>query len=318
MTSGISTQVLWVGLLVLLVVCLAVDLWIHRKPRDIGLAEAARWTGIWVGLALACSGVIWVVRGPEPFLQFVASYAVEWSLSVDNVFVFVMLISSLAVPGRLRYRVLFLGSAGAIVLRLTFILAGSALLHRFDWLSYVFATLLLVAAVRFLREPVAEVPERPGDSGIASLIRRWIPVSGLYDGSRLTTVVGGRRLATPLMLALLLVAVTDLVFATDSIPAVFAMTRDPFIAVASNALAVIGLRSIYFLLESLMMRFRYLKPALVTLLVFIGLKMLYDTLPVPDVPVLLSLIFILVTLGAAALASWMLPVPEEPQPVSEH
>jgi tellurite resistance protein TerC len=309
LTPIVDVHVLWVGLVAVLAVCLGIDLWVHRHPRRVPVASAARWTAAWVAVGLLCALVVWLLAGSDAFLQFVASYTVEWSLSVDNVFVFVVIVAGLAVPARLRYRVLFFGSLGAILLRLTFILAGTALLDRFEWLTYVFGGLLLLAAWRFLREPAAEDGEELAEPAIGRFLRRWLPVARAYDGTRLTTVVSGRRLATPLLLALLLIAVTDLVFATDSIPAVFAMTRDPFIAFGSNALAVVGLRSIYFLLEAAMQRFRYLKPALVLLLTFIGLKMIYDPFPLPDVPVALSLVTIVAILGTAALASWIRPLP---------
>lgn len=309
MTPIVGSHVLWAGLVGLLAVCLGVDLWVHRHPRRVPAASAARWTAGWVGIGLLCALAVWMLLGSDAFLRFLASYTIEWSLSVDNVFVFVVIVAGLAVPARLRYTVLFFGSLGAIVLRLTFILAGTALLDRFEWLTYVFGGLLLFAAWRFLREPAADETEELAEPAIGRFLRRWLPVAGTYDGSRLTTVVEGRRLATPLLLALLLIAITDLVFATDSIPAVFAMTRDPFIAFGSNALAVVGLRSIYFLLEAALQRFRYLKPALVLLLTFIGLKMIYDPFPLPDVPVALSLVTIVGILGAAALASWIRPAP---------
>jgi tellurite resistance protein TerC len=314
LTPIVSAQVLWIALLILLAICLAIDLWVHRRPRRVSTTEAATWTAIWVGLGLTCGLAIWALLGSHAFLQFMASYAVEWSLSVDNVFVFVVIVTSVAVPPRLRYAVLFFGSLGAIVLRLTFILAGIALLDRFQWLTYVFGTALLFAAWRFLREPAGDGADEAAEPFTSRLLRRWMPLSRSYDGGRLTTVVRGRRLATPLLLALLLIATTDLVFATDSIPAVFAMTRDPFLAFASNALAVIGLRSIYFLLEAMMTRLRYLKPALVLLLCFIGLKMIYDPFPLPDVPVMLSLLTIASILGGGALASWMLPGPRPVAP----
>jgi tellurite resistance protein TerC len=302
--SIVSPLLLWMGLLVVLGTCLAVDLWAHRRPHDIPLADAARWTAGWVGLALACAVGIWLLMGGSAFLQFLAGYAVEWSLSIDNVFVFVVVIAALAVPGPYRHRVLFFGSLGAIVLRLTFILAGTALLNRFGWLTYVFGALLLVAAMRFALERDADEPDQVAEPGVGAFLRRWLPV-GPYDGGRLTTVAAGRRLATPLLLALLLVAITDVMFATDSIPAVFAMTRNPFLAVSSNALAVVGLRWLYFLLEGVMLRFRFLKPALVLLLALVSAKMM--AAQVLDVPVALSLIAIVVILGGAALASWVAP-----------
>ena len=287
----VSPRLLWAGLFVVLAVCLTVDLWAHRRPVRVALRDAAVWTAIWVGVALSCAVAILLLLGRESFVQFLASYTVEWSLSVDNVFVFVVLVASLAVPERHRYRVLFFGSLGAIVLRLVFILAGSALLAHFEWLTYVFGALLLVAAVRFLREPAGEEADGPAEPGaMVRFASRWLPVT-----------------SSPLLLPLALVAVTDVVFATDSIPAVFAMTRDPFLAFASNALAVVGLRSIYFLLEAALPRFRYLKPALVTLLTFIGLKMLVDPLVDPDLPVAVSLVVMVAVLGTAALASWVLP-----------
>jgi tellurite resistance protein TerC len=307
-TPSVGGQVLWAGLIAVLAVSLAIDLFVHRRPRHVGLAEAARWTAGWVALALLCGLAVWLLLGTDAFLQFLASYAVEWSLSVDNVFVFIVLVTSLAVPVRLRYGVLFFGSLGAIVLRLAFILAGTALLDRFEWLTFVFGALLLFAAWRFLREPIGDDSAEPADPPTARLLRRWLPLSSAYDGSRLTTVAAGRRVATPLLLVLLLITITDLIFATDSIPAVFAMTRDPFIAFASNALAVIGLRSIYFLLESVMHQFRYLKPALVTLLAFVALKMFAD--PFVDIPVAVSLVAIVVILGTGALASWIVPKPD--------
>ncbi|HEY4026728.1 MAG TPA: TerC/Alx family metal homeostasis membrane protein [Candidatus Dormibacteraeota bacterium] len=306
----VPQPLLWTGMLVLLTLCLTADLWIHRRPREISLAEAARWTGGWVALAVGCGLVVWAVLGGGALLQFLASYAVEWSLSVDNVFVFVAVIASLAVPCNLRYRVLFLGSLGAIVMRSILILAGSALLDRFDWLTYVFGGVLLLAAARFARS--SGEPEEPAAPGIALALRRWLRVSGSYDRGRLTSVVSGRRVATPLLLAILLVAVTDVMFATDSIPAVFAMTRSPLLALGSNVLAVLGLRSLYFLVEGLMLRFRYLQPALVVLLALVALKMM--AAPLYVVPLVPSLAGIVAILGGAALASWVLPRHAAPEP----
>jgi tellurite resistance protein TerC len=295
---SIGPHLLWGSFLALLVGCLAIDLRAHRRPREVVLADALRWTGIWVGLAAACAGAVWLLLGAQAFLQFAAAYSVEWSLSVDNVLVFAALLAGLAVPARRRYAVLFYGSLGAIVLRLAFILAGSALLGRFGWLTYVFGALLLFTAVRLVGEPA-------GEDGQAST-----------EASRLPALL--RRLpAAPLILTALAVAVTDLVFATDSIPAVFGMTRDPFVAFASNALAVIGLRSIYFLLEAVTVRLRYLKPALVILLAFVGLKMLVDPLIPGDVPVAVSLGAIAAILATAGLASWIRPRPSRTAPAPE-
>jgi tellurite resistance protein TerC len=285
---GIGQHLLWGGFVTALVGCLALDLRAHRRPRDVALADAVRWTATWVGLALVCAAAIWPLLGPQASLQFLAGYSVEWSLSVDNVLVFAALLAGLAVPARHRYAVLFYGSLGAIVLRLAFILAGSALLGRFGWLTYFFGAFLLVAAVRFVGDPAAGA--RPEAS-----VPRQLPafLRGLP--------------ASPLLITAAAVAGTDLAFATDSIPAVLGMTRDPFIAFASNAMAVLGLRSIYFVLEAAALRFRYLKLALVIILAFVGVKMLVDPLIPGDVPVALSLGVILTVLAVAILASWLHP-----------
>lgn len=298
MIVSIGPHLLWGSFLALLSGCLAIELRAHRRPRQVLLAEALRWTGIWVGLAAACAGAVWLLLGGQAFLQFAAAYSVEWSLSADNVLVFAALLAGLAVPARHRYAVLFYGSLGAVVLRLTFILAGTALLGRFGWLTYVFGALLLVTAARFVREPAAGDEQAiSGPHRLPALLRR-LP-------------------APPLVLAALAVAVTDVAFATDSVPAVFGMTRDPFIAFASNAMAVIGLRSVYFLLEAVTLRLRYLKPALVTLLAFVGVKMLVDPLIPGNIPVAVSLGAIAVILAGAGLASWLRPRPSSPAPAPE-
>jgi TerC family integral membrane protein len=295
---AIDSQALWSGFIVLIVLSLAVDLALHRRPRPIELREASGWTAGWVLLGLSFAAVVWLALGGEATQQYLASYLIEWTLSVDNVFVFVLVIAGLGVPPALRHRVLLVGAVGAILMRLVFILAGTALLREFEWLSYLFGAVLLVAAVRFLRH--REGPEPGGRT--AGLVRRLLPVAEGYDGERLTTVAGGRRLATPLLLALVLVTATDVVFAVDSIPAVFGITRDPFIAFTSNALAVLGLRSLYFLVEGAVGRIRYLTPALAFLLAFVGAKMLAG--PLVEVSVQVSLAVIVATLAVAGLASW--------------
>jgi tellurite resistance protein TerC len=297
---AVSPPILWSGFLALLGACLALDLWLHRAPREVPVVEAARWTLGWVGLGLAFAGLVWLLRGPEAFGQFLGAYVIEWSLSVDNVFVFALIIGGLGVPSELRHRVLFAGAVGALFMRLTFILAGSALLHQFEWVIYPFGAVLLVSAVRFLREGRES---RPLEGRLGRLLRRRLPLAGSYRGGRLVLVEGGRRLATPLLLALLLVEATDLLFAVDSIPAVFSMTRDPFIAFSSNALAVLGLRSLYFLVEGGMRRFRHLRPALALVLAFVGLKMIAT--PVLHVGTGASLAVVAGILATAILTSWL-------------
>jgi tellurite resistance protein TerC len=285
---GVGQHLLWAGFLAVLAGCLAVDLRAHRRPRDVALGDALRWTAIWVGLALVCAAALWPLLGAEASLQFLAGYSIEWSLSVDNVLVFAAILAGLAVPARRRYAVLFYGSLGAIVLRLAFILAGSALLGHFGWLTYFFGAFLLVAAARFVGDPAAGARPDGGSPRQLPAFLRQLPASSL-------------------LLTALAVAGTDLAFATDSIPAVLGMTRDPFIAFASNAMAVLGLRSIYFVLEAAALRFRYLKPALVTILAFVGVKMLVDPLIPGKVPAALSLGVILAILAVAIVASWLRP-----------
>jgi tellurite resistance protein TerC len=285
---GVGQHLLWGGFVAVLAGCLAVDLRAHRRPREVVLADAVRWTAIWVGVALFCAAAVWTLLGAQASLQFLAGYSVEWSLSVDNVLVFAALLAGLAVPARRRYAVLFYGSLGAIALRLAFILAGSALLGRFGWLTYFFGAFLVIAAVRVAGQPAS------GDQPEASVPRRLPAFVRRLPGS-------------PLLLTVLAVAATDVAFATDSIPAVLGMTRDPFIAFASNAMAVLGLRSVYFVLEAAALRLRYLKSALVAILAFVGVKMLVDPLIPGDVPVAVSLGVILTILVAAILASWLHP-----------
>jgi tellurite resistance protein TerC len=285
---SIGPHLLWGGFVVLLAGCLAIELRAHRRSGGMLLGDAVRWTAIWVGLALACAAAMWRLLGAQASLQYLAAYSVEWSLSADNVLVFAALLAGLAVPARRRYAVLFYGSLGAIVLRLAFILAGSALLGHFGWLTYFFGAFLIVAAVRIAGERAAGGPPPASGRRRTPAFLRRLPVS-------------------PLLLTAVAVAGTDVAFATDSIPAVLGMTRDPFVAFTSNAMAVIGLRSIYFVLEAAVLRFRYLKPALVTLLTFVGVKMLAGPLIPGDVPVAWSLGAILAILGVAVLASWLHP-----------
>lgn len=288
----------WGGFAALLVLLLVVDLWSHRSPREIPLREAARWTVVWAGVGFAFSGAMWWLRGGEATLQYLAGYLVEWSLSIDNVFVFVLLLTGLAVPTGHRHRVLFVGALGALLLRLAFILLAFEVLHRVEWVLPVFGAVLLIAAIRFLRTDHLE-PAPSGGRG-ARLLRRLLPVTDGYDGGRLITRVGGRWMVTPMLLALVLVTLTDVVFAIDSVPAVLALTDDPFVAFSANALAVLGLRSLYFLLQGAMHRFRSVKPAVALLLAAVGVKLVIT--PVLEVPAGLSLAAIIAIAGIAGAA----------------
>jgi tellurite resistance protein TerC len=291
----------WVAFLAGLFVLLAFDLFRHQDDHVMAQREAAKWTALWVGLGLSFGLLVWLVMGGRLAGEWFAGYVIEWSLSVDNVFVWILLFGHFAVPQELQHRVLFWGVIGAIFMRLSFILAGSALLDRFQWVIYVFGGVLIVTAVRFVLQ--REHERSVEDNLVLRLTRRFVPLTEEYEGQRFITRRGATRLATPLLAVLILIEATDLVFAVDSIPAVFAVTRDAFIAFTSNAMAILGLRSLYFVLAGSMSRFRFLKPALAIILGFVGTKMLLSS--VVHIPIWLSLAVIVGVLGVAGLSSWL-------------
>jgi TerC family integral membrane protein len=290
----------WAATFGVLAVLIAADLVLMSRIGD-SLRAAAVESALWLGAALAFGGVVWLWRGPAIGSEYLAGYLLERALSVDNIFVFVLLFVSLGVPAQLQRRILFLGVVGALVLRGAFIAAGGALIERVSWIFYVFGAIVLVAGARMFRS--GEGSGSSGDNLAVRGLRRVLPVSERYDGSRLLTRVSGRRAATPLLVALVAIAVTDVVFALDSIPAVFGVTRDLFVVFTSNAFAVLGLRALYFLLAGSADRFVYLKPGIALLLVFIGVKMLlYD---VVHMPVWVSLVVIAaVGVGAVGASLW--------------
>ena len=286
----------WVATFAVLAVLIVVDLALTRGPEN-GLRAAAVESALWVAAALAFGAVLWLWRGPAIGSQYLAGYLLERALSVDNVFVFVLLFASMRVPAELQRRILFLGVVGALVLRGVFIAAGGALIESVSWIFYVFGAMVLLAGARMFRAGEGG----SGNNLAVRGLRRVLPVTEQYDGRRLITRAGGRALATPLLVALVAIAVTDVVFALDSIPAVFGVTSDLFVVFTSNAFAVLGLRALYFLLAGSADRFVYLKPGIALLLVFIGVKMLlYD---VVHIPIWASLVVIAVVAGGAMGAS---------------
>ncbi|HEY4465677.1 MAG TPA: TerC family protein [Streptosporangiaceae bacterium] len=287
----------WGATLAVICVLIAADLLLSRGA-DRGLRAAAVTSGLWIAAGVAFGGILGLWRGSAIAGQYFAGYLLEKALSVDNIFVFVLLFASLAVPARLQRKVLFFGVLGALVLRGGFIAAGGALIHHISWTFYVFGALVLVAGVRMFRPGPATDPAR---NPIARGLRRLLPITPDYVGGRFFVRARGRTLATPLLIALVAVETTDLVFALDSIPAVFGVTRDMFVVFTSNAFAVLGLRALYFLLASSMDRFTYLKQGLAVLLVFIGAKMLLS--PVVHLPVTVSIAVIVVIVGGAVAAS---------------
>jgi tellurite resistance protein TerC len=298
----------WPALVGTIAALLVADLLlVHRRPHAIGFREAALESGVWIALGLGFAVVVAVAFGGGAAGEYLTGYLIEKSLSVDNVFVWAVLFSYFAVPREYQFRVLFWGVFGALMLRAGFIFGGVAVLERFDWVLYVFGAFLVLTAVRIARHDSAEV--HPEHNPVLRIARRVIPSTDEYDGQRLVTRRSSRWLATPLLLVLVLVETTDVVFAIDSVPAILAVSRDPFIVFASNAFAILGLRALYFLLAGLAGRFRYLNVGLGVILGFVGLKMLATDLF--HVPTGLSLVVIAGAL-AGSIAVSLRTGPREP------
>ena len=290
----------WVALIGVIVVLLVADLLIvHRRPHAIGFREAAIESSVWIALGLSFTVVVAVVWGGGAAGEYLAGYAIEKSLSVDNVFVWAVLLSYFAVPAEYQFRVLFWGVFGALILRAAFIFGGVALLEQFEWVLYIFGAFLVITAVRIARHKETEV--HPEHNPVLRIIRKVVPSTTEYDGQKLFTRRTGALLATPLFVVLVLIETTDVVFAVDSVPAILAVSRETFLVFASNAFAILGLRALYFLLAGMADRFRYLHIGLGVILGFVGLKMLFAD--VFHVPIVISLAFIFLALAITVLAS---------------
>ena len=290
----------WIAFNAFVVVMLAVDLGVfHRKAHEVSLKEAGAWSAVWISLAMLFNVGLYLWKGPEPAFQFLAGYLIEKSLSIDNIFVFVLIFGTFAVPAVSQHRVLFWGILGALLMRGAFIAAGAALLAKFHWIIYLFGAFLVVTGVKMALMRAESIhPER---NPLLRLARKLIPVTSDYHGQSFFVRLDGRLLATPLLLVLLVVESTDLVFAVDSIPAIFAITSDPFLVYTSNVFAILGLRSLYFLLAGVVGKFSYLKLGLSVVLAFVGVKMLLTD--VAKVPIGLSLAVIAGVIGLSILAS---------------
>lgn len=290
----------WVGFNAFVLLMLALDLGVfHRRAHEVKLKEAAAWSAVWVTVAMLFNVAIYLYAGPQAGLEFLTGYLVEKSLAVDNIFVIAMIFSYFAVPSIYQHRVLFWGILGALVMRGAFIGAGAYALERWHWVIYVFGGILLLTGIKMaVRKDEAVDLE---NNVVVKTARRWLPISSRYDGQRFWTTENGKRMATPLFLVLLLVEVTDLVFAIDSIPAIFAITKDPFLVYTSNVFAILGLRSMYFLLAGVVHKFVYLKYGLSMVLVFVGGKMML--LDVVKVPTAVSLGVIATLIGGSIAAS---------------
>jgi len=289
----------WIAFNLFVLGMLALDLGVfHRHAHEVSLREAGVWSAVWVALALLFNAGVFVYWGEEAGLEFLAGYLIEKSLSVDNIFVFVMLFTFFAVPAKYQHRVLFWGILGALVMRGAFIAAGAYVLERFHWVIYVFGAILLVTAVKMaLRVEAYD----PAGNPLLRLLKRVLPLTDRYHEDRFWVKEGARWVATPLFLVLVLVEFTDLVFAIDSIPAIFAITSEPFLVYTSNVFAILGLRSMYFLLAGVVHRFVYLKYGLAAVLAFVGLKMML--VDFVHVPIGISLGVIAMTIGGSIALS---------------
>ncbi|MCK9895383.1 TerC family protein [Frankia sp. AgB32] len=289
----------WIAFLGALLVLLSVDLLAHRKAHVIGFREAAWWSLLWVSLGLGFAAVIWAWQGPDAAGQYTAAWLLEKSLSVDNLFVFALIFSYFRVPRAYQHRVLFYGVLGALVLRFFFISAGIALLDRFSFVIYVFGAFLIFTALKMLRDDGVELD--PGKSRAVRALRRVMPVTDEYQGQRFLLRRAGRLTATPLLAVLVAIETADVLFAVDSVPAALGVTDETFLVFTSNALAILGLRSLFFLLSGLLERFHHLATGLAFVLAFIGVKMLLTD--VWHMPIALSLGVIAVALAVSVIWS---------------
>jgi tellurite resistance protein TerC len=292
---------LWIGFMIGVFILLIIDLSLFGKgSHKMSTKSALLESGLWMTIALIFNGWFAFNYGKELGTEFLTGYLVEKSLSVDNLFVILLVFSAFKIPAQYQHRVLFFGVLGAIILRAFFILVGAQLLHMFHWILYVFGGILVVTAIKFLVE--TDDKKDVQESWATRIIKRFIPTTNVINGHHFFVKENGIRKATPLFLALAVIEITDLIFAVDSIPAVFAVTRDAFVAFASNILAILGLRALYFVLADWVAKLRYLKPGLAAILGFIGLKMLLiDFFKIPSSVSLLVIVSILVTAG---LSSW--------------
>jgi tellurite resistance protein TerC len=298
----------WIGFNLAVLALLALDLGVfNRHAHEVSLREAAIWSAVWVGLSLLFNLFIFWWRGTGAGLDFLTAYLIEKSLSIDNIFVFVVIFTSFRVPARYQHRVLFWGVLGAIIMRGLLIAAGTALLALFHWLLYLFGAFLVLNGIRLLFHRGQEI--HPDKNPLVRLARRFLPVTDDFEGPRFWVRKEGRLLITPLLLVLLVIESADLIFALDSIPAIFAITLDPFLVYTSNICAILGLRALYFLLADLVQRFSYLSLGLAVLLMFVGVKLLVADLY--HIPIGVSLGVIALILATAIAASLLFP-PKHP------
>ncbi len=298
-----AAMMMWIVFNVVVIGMLALDLGVfHRKAHEVNVREALVWSAVWIALALLFNAGVWAVRGPQDGLKFLTGYILEKSLSVDNLFVFLLIFSYFSVPATYQHKVLFWGIVGALVLRAAFIAAGVTLIHKFHWIIYVFGAFLIFTGVKLWAEKGKEIhPER---NPVLKLFRRLIPVSNEYDGDKFFTRRAGKLMATPMIVVLLIVETTDVIFAVDSIPAILAITTDPFLVYSSNVFAILGLRALYFALAGLMRFFHRLHYGLAFILIFVGAKMMISEFYKIPIGIALGVILLVLALSVAASMIW--------------
>jgi len=296
---------LWIGFSLFILFMLSLDLGLfNRKAHAIRYREAAVWSAVWIALAMIFAGIVFWFQGTDLGLKFLTGYVIELSLSVDNLFVFLLIFSFFKVPAMVQHRVLFWGVIGALVMRLTMIFVGGALINRFHWILYIFGAFLVYTGTRMFRQEDTDI--QPEENPVVRLVTRYVPITRHFEGKHFFTRVDGKLTGTLLLLVLVIVEVTDLVFAVDSIPAIFAITTNTFIVYTSNVFAILGLRSMYFLLAGVVEKFQYLRMGLAIVLTFIGAKMLVEGFHIV-IPVWLSLCIVAIVLLASVAASILWP-----------
>jgi tellurite resistance protein TerC len=301
-----DSAILWICFNSFVLIMLALDLGVfHRKSHEVTVKEALTWTSIWITLAMLFNVFIFYYFDKEKAVEFFTGYVIEKSLSVDNIFVIIMIFSYFNVPKTYQHKVLFWGILGALVMRVIFIFAGIELIHKFHWLIYIFGGFLIITGIRMVT--AADVKLDPEKNPLVKLARKFFPFTPAFVGDKFFTKIDGKLWATPLFLVVIMIEATDLIFAVDSIPAILAISDDPFIVYTSNVFAILGLRSLYFALSGIENYFRFLKYGLAVILVFVGTKMcIMDFF---KIPVEVSLIVIVFVLGISMIASVIISQP---------
>lgn len=293
----------WLEFGIFVVILLALDLLVfNKKAHEVKIKEALGWSAFWIALGLGFGGVVYYWYGHELAMQYYAAYFVEKSLSMDNLFVFLMIFNYFKVPQIYQHRVLFWGIIGALILRFVFIFLGVALINQFEWVLYIFGAILIWSAYKMVKDQDHEI--HPENNSVIKLFKKIMPISHEYDGGNFFTIKNAKKYATPLFIALLMIETSDVIFAVDSIPAIFGISQDVFVIYTSNIMAILGLRALYFAISAIMKYFRYLNYGLAIILGFVGIKMMLATADIVHIPVLLSLGVI----GATMLVSMILSI----------